>query len=125
MHCQRYKGTILPAKPLMLIGICNAIELGCVGDNRISINEAESQYRILQKKYNVKTPFNLPLYFLASETFYHIKWKNVQVVTNTPSALMLRNNVEYIYLDNVLWDILQDKTMRNYFRKSIEDYYLK
>ena len=72
MRCQRHKGTILLAKPLLLIGICNAIESDNVEDNRISLDEIESQYRILQKKYNVTTPFNYPLYFMASEPFYHI-----------------------------------------------------
>lgn len=124
LRCQKYKGAILPAKPLLLIGVCNAIEEGKVGNNRISLDVIENQYRLLQKKYGVKTPFNYPLYFLDSEPFYHLKWKSGKVVTYTPSATMLRENIEYAFLDNALWDLLQDEESRNYFRKCIEDYYL-
>ena len=125
MHCHKGKGAILPAKPLLLIGLCYAIEAGHVGDNRVSVDELEAQYRLLQGKYGVTTPFNYPTYFLASEPFYHIKWKGEKIVTKAPSAAMLRTNVDYIYLDNALWDVLQDKSALNSFRTSIEDYYLK
>ena len=38
---------------------------------------------------------------------------------------MLRQNIEYAYLDNALWDMLQDLVICDNFRNSIEDHYLK
>ena len=125
LHCHKSKGAIIPAKPILLIGICNAIDCGLISNNRISITEVEKQYRILQKQYLVKTTFNYPFYFLDSEPFYHLKWNEKKIETNTPSVAMLRSNIEYAYLDDALWDLLQDKETRYYFRKAIEDYYLK
>lgn len=125
LHCYSRKGTILPAKPLLLIGICNAIDSNLINDNRISIVDIERQYRLLQEQYKINTPFNYPFYFLANESFYHIKWKFNKIVAKNPSMSLLRNNVDFAYLDNALWDLLQIKENRDYFRKSIEDYYLK
>ena len=43
----------------------------------------------------------------------------------TPSAKLIRENVKYAYLDNALWDLLQEQEMRDYFRKIIIEHYLK
>ena len=123
LNCQKYKGHIIPAKPLVLISICNAIALGLVKNNRIPIEIIENQYRSLQAKYNVGTPFNYPLYFLETEPFYHLRWKDGKIQTKAPSSAMLRKNVDYAYLDNVLWDMLQDSETCTKYRESIENYY--
>ena len=75
--------------------------------------------------YSATTPYQYPLYFLENEDFYHLKWKDNKVVTHTPSAKLIRENVKYAYLDNALWDLLQEKEMRDHFRRIIENHYLK
>lgn len=78
-----------------------------------------------KKNYSATTPYQYPLYFLENESFYHLKWKNGRIKTHTPSAKLIRENVEYAYFDNALWDLVQNQEMRNHFRTIIENYYLK
>ena len=123
--CQKYWGNLIAAKPLLLICICDAIKQGLVKNNRIRLEVIENLYHIYQEKLKVTTPFNYPFYFLESESFYHLRWKAEKIVTKAPSMAMLRQNIEYAYLDNALWDMLQDLEICDKFRNSIEDHYLK
>lgn len=122
-----YKGTVVNAKPLLLITIIHAIELLQLNDNKIYfVKSLEDIYKETCIRYNFPiTPFFKPFYYLSYENFWHLKWKTEAYNEQHPSSRFIRENIEYAYLDNTLWDILQDKTMRDYFRKSIEDYYLK
>ena len=89
------------------------------------IADIKESYERLQKKYSATTPYQYPLYFLENESFYHLKWKNGRIKIHTPSAKLIRENVEYAYFDNALWDLVQNQEMRNHFRTIIENYYLK
>ena len=44
---------------------------------------------------------------------------------HTPSPKFIKENIEYAFLDDGLWDLLQDKSVRNGFRELIISYYLK
>jgi len=57
-------------------------------------------------------PFN----YLQSDGFWHIQMK-----TTIPlqSAKAIRDNVEYAFLDNALWDILQDRETRELLKNEI------
>lgn len=41
-----------------------------------------------------------------------------------PSAKLLRDDACYGYLDNALWDLLQDEELRKYFEDQIISYFL-
>ena len=87
--------------------------------------DIENKYKELQEKYEVPTPYQYPLYFMENELFYHLKWKAEKIKTHTPSAKLVRENVEYAYFDDELWILLQDKSILKEFRAVIENYYLK
>lgn len=125
MSCFRKNGKVIPAKALVILGIIQSIQDEGSNENRFLVQELKSRYHILQKKHDVKTPCQYPIYFMDNEPFYRIKWKDKKIITKAPSLEMLRNNVECISIDEALWDLLQDQETRDYFRKSIEDYYLK
>jgi putative restriction endonuclease len=65
---------------------------------------------------------------LNAEEFYHIKW-NAGVVPSrqaqSPSGKFLTENVDYAYLDDTLWELLQDKEIREEFKEAIITHYLK
>ena len=100
------------------------IKQGYAVMNKFYIADIKESYERLQKRYSATTPYQYPLYFLENESFYHLKWKNSKIKTHTPSAKLIRENVEYAYFDNALWDLVQDQEMRNHFSKIIENYYL-
>lgn len=125
IHCQVSKGVLNKAKPLLLMALMNLIEMGKAIQNRFLIADIKTAYEYSQKEYSATTPYQYPLYFLENEAFYHLKWKQSRIKTHTPSAKLIRENVEYAYLDNVLWDLLQEQEMRDHFRAIIENHYLK
>ena len=124
IHCQIYKGKLNIAKPLVIMAMLELIEQGDAVMNKFNIADIKESYERLQKNNSATTPYQYPIYFLENESFYHLKWKNSKVKTHTPSAKLIRENVEYAYFDNALWDLVQDQEMRNHFRTIIENCYL-
>ena len=121
-----YRGIFINAKPLLVLTIIDAIEKDTVKNNKIYFSkELLEAYKQLTKEHGLQiTPLFKPFYYLSYESFWHLKWKTVAYNEQHPSPKFLRENIDYAYLDNALWDILQDQETRDLFRKSIEDYYL-
>ena len=124
LHCSVCKGKANIAKPLLLLSILDLIDERFY-DNRINIQHIVEKYVEKQKLYAATTPYQYPLYFLENEAFFHLKWLKTRIKTHTPSAKFIRENVEYAYFDNALWDILQDCQMREYFKSIIISNFLK
>ena len=121
-----YRGIFINAKPILVLTIIDAIEKDTVKNNKIYFSkELLEAYKQLTKEHGLQiTPLFKPFYYLSYESFWHLKWKTVAYNEQHPSPKFLRENIDYAYLDNALWDILQDQETRDLFRKSIEDYYL-
>ena len=47
-----------------------------------------------------------------------------RIKTHTPSAKLIRENIEYAFLDNALYDLLQERQMREYFQTLIINNFL-
>ena len=65
-----------------------------------------------------------PYYFMNSESFWHLKWKENYIKTKAPSAKFIRDNIEYAYLDNALWDLLQEPEVRQQLREALVSHFL-
>lgn len=124
LHCSIYKGKLNIAKPLLLLSILELIGDG-MQSNRIEIKRIKEKYEELQKQYAATTPYQYPLYFLENEDFFHLKWKETRIKIHTPSAKLIRENIEYAFLDNALWDLLQDQQMREFFQTLVVNNFLK
>lgn len=127
MTCGTYHGVVIKAKPILLLTVIYAIESNVIKNNQIPHSaEIIDLYKQRFRRYSDKvTPFFKPYYYLQFEDFWHLKWKDKEDLTIRPGLSMLRDNIEYAYLDNELWELLQDDGIRNEFRSVIEDYYLK
>ena len=124
LHCSICKGKVNIAKPLLLLSILELIGDG-MQNNRIEIKRIKEKYEEHQKQYAATTPYQYPLYFLENEEFFHLKWKKARIKTNTPSAKLIRENIEYAFLDNALWDLLQEQQMRDFFQTLLVNNFLK
>ena len=124
LHCSVCNGKVNIAKPLLLLSVLKLMD-DCVQNNRFSIQSIKEKYEELQQQYAATTPYQYPLYFLENETFFHLKWKETRIKIHTPSAKLIRENVEYAYLDNALWDLLQEQHMREAFQTIIVNNFLK
>lgn len=114
------------AKPILVLSIFEGMENHIVEDNKIY---AETLLPLFEKRClsygGGHIPFYYyPFYFLASDGFYHLKWKGAEIKTTSPTAKFIREHVEYAYLDDELWELLQDKAVRDEYTEAIIKRYL-
>jgi len=122
-----YKGSPSIAKPVFLLTIIEAIEDSVLKTNEIS-------YEIMLPLFKKKCQsigdgyvpnFYYPYYHLSNEEFYNIKWKNQPNPTSHPYAKYIKENISYTYLEDALWNLLQDKTAREELKQTILDFFFK
>ena len=118
-----YRGRVYNAKPIFLLFILNQIEKKVIKNNRIYFFRlvSDDSYKIFSKQYTDKpTAIQYPFYHLKNEPFWHLYWKEEKEITvDTPSVKFIYDNIDYAYLDNALWDLLQDAENRERLRKAI------
>ena len=118
-------GVTNAAKPALVIAVIEAIAAGEVKNNQIRFQDIEVRYiSTLEKWQPEKTPLKYPFYHLEGDGFWHLKWKGEQPTKRiSPSAKFLRENIDYAYFDNALWDLLQDEVSRKGYVEAITKYF--
>mgnify|MGYP004509260039 FL=1 len=120
-----YNGTPIIAKPVFMLTIFQMIEDGILLGNNITFSDelCERYSNLFHKYSNGKlTPVIYPYYYLNSEEFYYVKGDTSR---RTPSLSFIKEHVEYAALDDELWDLLQDPTVRNDYREAIIRKFIK
>ncbi len=132
------QGVFSNAKIVFLLSIIDSVEKGAIVGNKIQYGNAVLQdiYKSNSQKYlfcdassknNAITPFRLPFFHLNTESYYHIKWKcdaTLPKQSQSPSGKFLHDNIDYCFLDEPLWTLLQDKEVREVFRSSLISHFL-
>ena len=118
-------GVTNAAKPALVIAVIEAIASEEVENNQIRFQDIEARYiSTLEKWQPEKTPLKYPFYHLEGDGFWHLKWKGEQPTKRiSPSAKFLRENIDYAYFDNALWDLLQDEEARKGYVEAITKYF--
>ena len=120
IKCAHVAGRLALAKPALLIGTIDAIGKKRVSKNKLFYENLKKAYSDVCREFSIKeTPMSYPYYFLASENFWNLQWNCNPVKTKAPSEKMLHDKVDYAYLDNALWDLLQDAENREQLRDAI------
>ncbi|RYZ84835.1 MAG: hypothetical protein EOP04_17200, partial [Proteobacteria bacterium] len=113
----KFKGTLAPHKPLLLLTIIDGISRGHITDNKIYLDEwLENRFQELWKALVTDTRFkpNIanPIWHLQgadpSRQFWHLQLRAPMQLTGSqsPKSLkQLRAHVEYAYFDQPLWGI--------------------
>ena len=133
IHRGNGHGVMSNAKPYLLLTIFKLIEEGEIIGNRIQFDNSKLTdiYNSIARFYEPEravTPLSKPFFHLNREPFYYLKWKsetNIPKQATTPSAKFLRENVEYAWLDEELWELLQDSETRNELRDAIIQHFIK
>ena len=134
------RGVYSNAKPIYVLSLIDAIDEGCIIGNKITFdneelvrlysynyNNPEHKEDMLRKSNMKTTAFYMPFFHLNAEPYYHIKWLDGTEIPKqalSPSAKFLREHVDYAYLDDGLWELLQDADTRQEFRQAIINHYL-
>lgn len=121
-------GGIINAKPIFVPSLIEMIRRNTNMFNKIYYDdELNSVYKQLYVRFNPNltlAPLYQPFYYLVNDGYWHIKWVKQPIPNSLPSAKLLREDASYGYLDNVLWDLLQDEELRKYFENQIISYFL-
>lgn len=124
VRTQIVKGKKKVAKPIFLISILDMIEKGKLKSNHITYtSELEQMYNSLFEIFQKPlSPLKYPFYHLITDGFYHIQGS---LPTKSPTPKQLRETVEYAYLDDALWELLQDEAVRGELRESLVNHFLR
>ena len=126
IHRGNSHGCPVNAKPLFLLSIIESIENGVLLNNKVCFddNAVRNLYYDICQQYEpnrIPSPYILP--------YYHIDWSGVPFIpspnAHSPSGKYIRENAKYSYLDQALWDLLQDFNVREEFRETIINFFLK
>ena len=120
-------GVTNAAKPALVIAVIEGIAAGEIKNNQIRFQEIEARYiSQLEEWQPERTPLKYPFYHLEGDGFWHLKWKiSAPEKRISPSAKYPRDNIDYAYFDNALWDILQDEGARKGYIEAITMYFKK
>ena len=112
------------AKPILLLSIMKLIEDGLIIGNQIRYDKTlvETYNKLFANYAEVITEVQYPYYYMRNDHFYSLKGKAEK---KTPSAKYIRENIDYAYLDDGLWELLQDAETREEFKQLITEHYLK
>ena len=124
-------GQKILAKPALLIVIIDAISNFEIQHNEFILNKwLEDKYnKILSRYINASTHLTgieKPYWHLQSDNFWHLKYTSTYYLRRdfSPTKKWLIEHVEYAFLDDDLWYLLQDEVWRNKLRNFIIEHKL-
>lgn len=135
------KGIKAPHKAIMLITIIDNISQGKIQSNKIDLSDELAKSFRAKWKCNIEgnKTFSMyscapwtPFWHLKKETFWHFRPKsnssNIEKLVGpgeTASIGKMRNNIDYAYLDNELYELLLVCKYRGMIRAILFDEYIK
>ena len=120
------------AKPVLLLAIIDSITYGEITSNRIRLTEELiTRYERLMNayakdlKFFSNTSISNPFWHLQGDGFWHLAGAEcINSQKNTPSIPWLQEHVNYAHVDEPLWILLQNRTMRLLLRDYIIEHKL-
>lgn len=119
-------GAVNIAKPVLVLAVTQLIDDGLLQDNVILLTKGlEDRYTKLYEQYDRTgkiTRIDYPFYFMLNDRFWNIKWiGEPKEHENAPWRKFMKEHVEYAYLDEDLWCLLQNDGCRH----RLMDYIIK
>ena len=134
INCACVNGRKILAKPILLLTIIAAIEDKIVKENKFfwrngqEFEEFHRRYKNLYLCYRPNeylTPIFKPFFHIKNDGFMHHELKYSNNIPKTATVKYLTENLNYAYLDQELWDLLQDYNVREEFRELIINFFIK
>lgn len=115
VKCAYSHGNRIMAKPILLFTVIAYVNSGVITENKILFNNLLADfYKTIWNMFCKidATPMWKPYYHLSSDGFWHLKWKENSTHKPANSAKFIRDNIEYAYFDDELWELLQEEETR-------------
>lgn len=134
MHCAHVYGRKILAKPIFVLTIIAAISDKVITENKFywERNSVAKQFHELYQSLYVSflpndylTPMYKPFFHLKNDGFWHLNVNDDNSMVKVASVNFLKTNLNYAYLDQELWGILQDHNYREYFQTQIIHKYIR
>jgi putative restriction endonuclease len=126
-------GIKAPHKPILFLSVIQSIAVGEIKENKIEITPQlvarfKDNWNWLVKEEVFKPNFALPFYHLSYEKFWHLQTYIGKEILLTSSLSIrsfsqLREAVAYAYLDQPLYDLLQQSESREIIFHFLLEYY--
>jgi putative restriction endonuclease len=104
-------------KPILLLSVIDLIAQGLIQENRIPVSDElidtfNNYWNILASGSSYKGGLHYPFIHLQSDGFWHLVFKPDFNGLQPKTTNKLKKAVEYAYLDDKLFDLLQDQNLR-------------
>lgn len=131
LHCAQVRGRKIFAKPIFVLSVIQAVEDKVVTENQFEYGKGnfEQFHKIYKDTYmsyqpnEYLTPIFKPYFHLTTDGFWHHKVSDDNIPRKS-STTYLKENVSYAYLDEALWDLLQEPSVREQYRELIVNFFL-
>ena len=107
------------AKPVLFLSALKAIDDGLVMTNHFDYNEIKDIYEGTFKEFFMKarqenlTPIYNPWYYMKTDGFWQLVWKQGEMTTESPSEGWINRYVSYARFSDDLWVIAQNREYRH------------
>lgn len=120
------------AKPVLLLALIDSISYGEISVNQIRLTEKliERYERLMDTyasdlKFYSKTSVSNPFWHLQGDGFWHLHGAEcILEQVNTPSVPWIQKYVSHASVDDALWILLQNQSMRLQLRNYIVEHKL-
>ena len=134
LHCASVRGRKILAKPILILAIIHSIENHIILNNEfpwgkqkellLEFNHIYEDLFIGYLPNEYHTPLFKPFFHLKHEGFWHLKLNEDVKFPTSSSVGFLNKYVDYAYLDNELWELLQNFEYRKFIKETIIHNYL-
>lgn len=107
------------AKPVLLLAVLKAIDCGKITRNHIEYDDVKQIYEGTFRKFFMQaqeenlTPMYYPWYYMKTDEFWKLAWKNGETTTPAPGEGWIKKHVSYAFLNDDLWVIAQNRDYRH------------
>lgn len=127
----KIRGEIIIAKPVLLLALIDGVDKRVFVGNEFQLTEwLDLRYGELMQNYMHKSQFDRitdisnPFWHLQTDGFWHLQYTDKPQKGTTPSKYWLKENINYAYFDDNLWELLKNEMWRNTLREYIIEHKL-
>ena len=116
------------AKPVLLLSALKAIDDGLVVTNHFDYNEIKDIYDGTFREFFLKarqknlTPIYNPWYYMKTDGFWQLVWKQGEMTTESPGEGWINRYVSYARFSDDLWVIAQNREYRHRLMDFLVEY---